>query len=187
MTVVLEVVDLSVGVLAGVSFTVEAGEEVALIGDNGSGKTTLLHACAGLLDPADVAFVADPPMLDDDIPVREQVPDVALLERLGLAARADDPPRLFSRGLRQRAALASALARPGRLLLVDEPFVGLDVAGSRAVAGLLAAAADAGTAVVAATHQADYAVGVPRVIGLRGGRVAYDGPPTDEVVAGFTG
>ena len=63
---------------------------------------------------------------------------------LNLTGRADDLPARFSRGLRQKTAIVLALVRPFSVLLVDEPFVGLDPAGQVALADLLAAAAEAG-------------------------------------------
>ena len=60
-----------------------------------------------------------------------------LLGHLGLYERADDLPVTFSRGLRQKTALALGLIRPFELLLVDEPFVGLDAAGKAALLELL--------------------------------------------------
>ena len=63
-----------------------------------------------------------------------------LLDHLGLYDRADDLPTSFSRGLRQKASIAMAFIRPFDVLLVDEPFVGLDASGKTALLELLAEA-----------------------------------------------
>ena len=94
---------------------------------------------------ATTSFLPDEPVLYDDLWVREHVEYVSRLfggdgfddyaeevaDRLGLTERLDDLPSRFSRGLRQKASLLLGLARPFSLLLVDEPFVGLDAPGRR--------------------------------------------------------
>ena len=67
--------------------------------------------------------------------------------------RADDLPTTFSRGLRQKAAIALAFVRPFELLLVDEPFVGLDRPDAIALLELFVAAHGDGAALVVATHE----------------------------------
>ena len=56
-----------------------------------------------------------------------------LLEQVGLTTARDDIPTTFSRGLRQKAAIALAFMRPFTVMLVDEPFVGLDESGKQAL------------------------------------------------------
>ena len=95
------------------------------------------------------------------------------LRRAGLADRANDPVGSFSRGMRQRVALERALIHSPRLVLLDEPFTGLDDASARALVGRLTALRDAGSIVVVATHDLDLAEGLlDRVVFLRDGRVA---------------
>ena len=62
------------------------------------------------------------------------------------------------------------------MLLVDEPFVGLDEPGKEALLELLDEAASEGATVIVATHQLEYVARAQRCIGLRDGEVAYDGP-----------
>ena len=138
-----------------------------------------------------VSYLSDNPVLYDDLSVLEhleyvcrlhdaddwQERGVGLLAEMGLSERADDLPSRFSRGLRQKTAIILGLIRPFSLLLVDEPFVGLDPPGRAAFIDLLADASESGATVIVATHQLDYVQRSDRVIALRDGVVVYDGPP----------
>jgi heme ABC exporter ATP-binding subunit CcmA len=101
------------------------------------------------------------------------------LESAGLSDRADDVVSGFSRGMRQRLALERSLQHRPRLLLLDEPFTGLDDAAATTVAGRLRKLASEGTIVILATHDLDLAEGlVTRVAIIRGGRLVHDEPAT---------
>src|SRR5262245_19727607 len=78
---------------------------------------------------------------------------VELMGLMGLTERADDLPSRFSRGLRQKTAIVLAFVRPFEVVLVDEPFVGLDPSGRDSLVGLLDEARAGGAAVIVATHQ----------------------------------
>jgi ABC-type multidrug transport system ATPase subunit len=146
---------------------------------------------------AAVSYLPDAPVLYDDLSVREHLAYIAalhgvsvadadldeLLDRLGLLERADDLPARFSRGLKQRTAIALGLVRPFELLLVDEPFVGLDASGKTALLGILDELHADGASLIVATHDPSYVERVDRCIALRDGVVIHDGPATpDEVV-----
>jgi ABC-type multidrug transport system ATPase subunit len=95
----------------------------------------------------------------------------AALQRADLADRADDVVSSFSRGMRQRLALERALLHEPRLVLLDEPFTGLDDQAVTKVAARLKEIA-ANAIVVLATHDLDLADGlVTRVAVVRGGRM----------------
>jgi heme exporter protein A len=79
------------------------------------------------------------------------------LEQAGLAARADDFVSSFSRGMRQRVALERALLHDPRLILLDEPFTGLDQASAAALVSRLRNRQEAGCLIVLATHDLDIA------------------------------
>jgi heme exporter protein A len=101
----------------------------------------------------------------------------AALERAGLAERAADDVSGFSRGMRQRLALERALLHQPRLVLLDEPFTGLDDTAVRAVSDRLRELSAAGMIIVLATHDLDLADGlVTRVALIRDGRLHADEP-----------
>lgn len=140
-----------------------------------------------------LAYLGDTPTFYEDLSVREHLEYVArlhgvesweqrgleLLTQLGIDDRVDDLPTRFSRGMRQKAAIALAFIRPFSVLLVDEPFVGLDEPGRAALIALIDAAHQRGVAVVVATHELTFAAQAERVVALREGTLLYDGPPGD--------
>ncbi len=96
------------------------------------------------------------------------------LERAGLADRADDPVAAFSRGMRQRVALERALIHQPGLVLLDEPFTGLDDASAAALVARLHGLKADGAVVIVATHDLDLAEGLlDRAVFLRDGRMAH--------------
>lgn len=139
---------------------------------------------------AALSYLADNPTFYDDLSVWEHLEYVArlhgateweqkaadLLGHLGLYHRADDLPTQFSRGLRQKAAIALALVRPFAVLLVDEPFVGLDAGGKAALIELLDECHDDGATLLVATHELEYVQRAGRCLALRDGDLVYDGP-----------
>ena len=80
----------------------------------------------------------------------------AALERVGLARSADTAHRKLSAGQRRRLALAVALARDPRLLLLDEPHAGLDEEGRALLDGIVRAAPGEGRTVLIASHELDH-------------------------------
>lgn len=97
--------------------------------------------------------------------------DAALAEA-GLADRGDDLVSGFSRGMRQRIALERALIHGPRLVLLDEPFTGLDQASTAALVARLKGLRESGAAIVLATHDLDVAEGLlDEAIFLREGRM----------------
>jgi ABC-type polar amino acid transport system ATPase subunit len=101
----------------------------------------------------------------------------ALLERLGVAHRADAMPHELSGGEAQRVAIARALAVNPPLLLMDEPTASLDPARRGELASTLNELAADGTTLLVATHDAEFARAcASRVLVLDGGRISRDGP-----------
>jgi heme exporter protein A len=97
------------------------------------------------------------------------------LERVDLAAVSDRPVRAFSRGMEQRLALARALLHDPELVLLDEPWSGLDAAAADWLGALLAELRMRGRSIVAATHDFARGLGVAdRAIILHRGRIAWE-------------
>jgi ABC-type multidrug transport system ATPase subunit len=166
--------------VADVSFDVHDGEIFGLLGPNGAGKTTLLRVLAGLLRPqggwverhAPVGLVGHEAMVYDALSARENLrffarlhgvaADVVdtLLARLGLADRADDRAGTFSRGMIQRLSIARALLPNPGVLLLDEPFTGLDRASTTVVRDLLTELKARGTAMLVVSHRPEELDGI---------------------------
>jgi energy-coupling factor transport system ATP-binding protein len=180
-------------VLRGVDLAIMRGERVALMGRNGAGKSTLLRVAAGLSEPTRgkvvrggrVALLLQNP---GDYALRDRVGDelpAEALARAGLERLADRHPRDLSGGEKQRLALAIVLhgERPA-VVCLDEPTRGMDRARKDALAAFLGGLADAGTAVIVATHDAEFAAAfAERTVLLGDGRPVADAP-TAEVLAG---
>jgi heme exporter protein A len=159
-----------------VSFTVQPGQTLAVFGPNGAGKTTLLKVLAGLIQPQRgrakveggrraVGWIGHQAQLYGPLTVRENLrfwaslydvqPPADMLTRLGLQDHADRPVGALSRGLVQRVAIARALLHDPRVLLLDEPFTGLDQVAAEAFSKLLAQQAAQGRATVIVTHNVE--------------------------------
>jgi len=121
----------------------------------------------------DLAYVPDTPYLYDDLTVSDHLRLVAaahgvadkdledrsnaLLERLNLEDRAAFFPRQLSRGMRQKTAIACALVRPFRVLVVDEPIAGLDAASVDVFREVLLESRKAGRAILLMPHSDAFA------------------------------
>ena len=137
-----------------------------------------------------MAWVSDEPMIYDKLTPMEYLEFVAglwavegdlaaarasdLLSRLGLAPYAEQRCEGLSKGMRQKVALAGALVHEPKLIILDEPFTGLDAASSRIVKDVLRERILGGCAVIMTTHILDVAERMADRIGViaNGGLVA---------------
>jgi len=142
---------------------------------------------------AQIGLVGHQPLLYGNLSARENLQFFArlynlnderridtLLAEVGLAKRAFDIVRTFSRGMQQRLSIARALLHNPDVLLFDEPYTGLDQDASAILDDLLQQAQGGGRTIVMATHQLERAARLAsRVVILSRGTVGYDAPTTD--------
>jgi heme ABC exporter ATP-binding subunit CcmA len=147
------------------------------------------HAGPGLR--ALLGYVGHERMLYGELTVRENLAFHAALQGLPrhvvdeaaatfeLTRVLDRPVRTLSRGNTQRAALARALLHDPRVLLLDEPYTGLDLASADRLTELLATLHRRGRTIVMTVHDAAQAVHRDRLLVFHGGRLIVDRPPVD--------
>ena len=166
-------------ILRGLDLDVGDRDFLVVTGPNGSGKSTLLGLCAGLLAPTggtidvaagrgEIGYLAHEPLVYRELTAVEnldlygrlyRVPERRerigmLLERFLLWEARHDRVSVFSRGMVQRLALCRALLHEPRLLLLDEPYTGLDPAGAILLDTELETLRSTRT-IVASTHEPD--------------------------------
>src|SRR6184192_1483183 len=187
-----------------ISFSLVPGRTLVIFGPNGAGKTTLLKVLAGLIHPqagsATVAggrraigwighqthlyghFTVEENLLIwaalYDVPrERRRARAAEVVRLLAIADHRDRRGCALSRGLAQRAAIARALMHDPQVLLLDEPFTGLDVAAAAEFRFLLAQLRGAGRVVVLATHNVDEGVELASDVAFqRRGRFVHFAP-----------
>jgi len=193
--------------LADVSLELPAGSVTMLAGRNGSGKSTLLRVLATALRPdhgealvlghdvrrsrdavrRKVALLAHQSFLYEALTARENLQvaasflgrdaEGALLDRVGLGPRADDPVASFSAGMRKRLSLARVLLQQAELVLLDEPYGELDPPGFALLDGVIGELRQRGASVIMATHLVDHGRQMcDRALLLEEGRLAWSGP-----------
>jgi ABC-type Mn2+/Zn2+ transport system ATPase subunit len=192
--------------LRDVTFALDAGEALAVLGPNGGGKTTLLRALLGELPALEgscavhgrPAYVAQSGRARLDFPVSaldvvlmgayartpawrrlgrgERGRALGVLERVGLGGRAGERFGALSGGQRQRVLIARALLQDAPLLLLDEPFTGVDRASEAGLLAILDELRAEGRGLLVSTHDIEHARRWDRVLCLNGTQVAF-GPP----------
>ena len=163
-------------------FTVDLGKLTLIVAPNGAGKTTLARLICGVLTPDggtlevdgiacsevsrdDFGFVPQTPLIIEALTIRENVHLVApdaeakaiedLLLELGLQRPLEQPAGALSRGEQRRVAIARAILKKPRLLLLDEPDVWLDLEGRAALARVLERQLSE-RAVLVVSHRSDW-------------------------------
>ncbi len=193
---ILEVTNLQKGfgatdVLKGVSFSLEQGQVLAIIGSSGSGKTTLLRCLTGLEEPNSGSIaLADggsfglvfqnfnlfpqytalenvmlAPSLQTKKPKEELRREaLALLNQVGLGDRADNYPWQLSGGQQQRTAIARALALKPEVLCFDEPTSALDPELTGEVLRTIRGLKEKNHTMIVVTHEMEFAKCVADVV-----------------------
>jgi ABC-2 type transport system ATP-binding protein len=199
-------------VLRDLSLTVAQGRVTGLIGPSGCGKTTLIRAIVGtqivaggevlVLDRSagtaqlrhEVAYMTQTPSVYRDLTVSENLRYFAttlgapardvkrVLAEVDLADNAQRVVGTLSGGEQSRVSLAAALLGSPRLLLLDEPTVGLDPVLRAQLWGLFGRLADSGVTLLVSSHVMDEAARCHHVLLMRDGALLASGPP-DELLA----
>jgi heme ABC exporter ATP-binding subunit CcmA len=192
--------------LRGVSLEVAKGSCLALLGRNGAGKTTMLRILANLSRPSkgevkiagsvgylghgigvydDLSAVENLMLFGQLLGVSNPVQAAAeALERVGLTRVKDGMAREFSRGMRQRLAVARAFLHHPEVLLLDEPFTSLDDKAIAVLQSLLSDALQGGATIIMSTHQIREAMELATHVALlERGKVVHAGARTGEMLA----
>ena len=184
---------INIPVVKDVSFTVESGQLVGLIGLNGAGKSTTIKEIIGFLTPyqgeilidgkslvqdADnyrkkIGFIPETPSLYEELTLKEHLEVVALaydltwdqawsrVQGLLTVFRLDEKldwfPVHFSKGMKQKVMIICAFMVEPSLLIVDEPFLGLDPVAISDLVNLLEEEKAKGTSILMSTHVLDSA------------------------------
>jgi heme ABC exporter ATP-binding subunit CcmA len=191
--------------LRGVDLEVAKGSCLALLGRNGAGKTTMLRILANLSRPTKgevridgaIGYLGHGIGVYDDLSAFENLilfgqlqglahPAKAAIEaltRVGLERVKDGMAREFSRGMRQRLAVARAFLHHPKILLLDEPFTSLDDKAIAVLQALLEHALTEGATIVMSTHQIREAMELATHVALlERGKIVHAGPRTPEML-----
>jgi len=203
-------------VLRGMSFSVGRGEVFGILGPNGAGKTTLIRIIAGLLKPDAGEVRLNLPRreavgyLPEERGVyrRARVADflrylgelrgmdakeaerraLHLLERMGMLSHARRRLEELSKGMVQKVQMAGVLIHSPEVLLLDEPFSGLDPVNTREMERLIEEQRDAGAAVILSTHMIERAERLcERIVMIHRGMAVLQGMPEEICRAHYGG
>lgn len=168
-----------------ISFSVDGGQIAILVGPNGAGKSTIIKCICGLLrfsgsitiggfDNKSVeakrllGYVPEMPAIYELLTVAEHMEfirrayrlpddgyDKELLERFALADKADKPGKELSKGMQQKLSICCALLHRPKMLIFDEPMVGLDPHAIKELKNLFQELKEEGCALLISTHMLD--------------------------------
>lgn len=166
-----------------ITFRIEKGELIGLIGPDGAGKSTTIKAILGMLehldgsitynDDTNYSYIPERPIFYDELTLWEQLDFVAaveglddkeykrkadeLLERFNLADHAHEFPTKYSKGMQQKAMLILAMITNPTLYIIDEPFMGLDPNAMKLFLESIEKERGRGVGVLMSTHVLDTA------------------------------
>lgn len=202
--------------LDSISFEIEAGKVMALVGHNGAGKSTLMKTILGEMEKSagkigvkgydqdkdyipfkqQISFLPEEPLLLMELTVMQhfqlygmsyQLPEQELMQRIEcyvngfeLKDKLHEYPESLSKGMRQKVQTICALLPDTPLLLIDEPFMGLDIYAIDYLEELIKEKVREGTSVLLTTHQLDRVKNIADYyIMLQQGEILHAGPIAD--------
>jgi len=166
-----------------IRFQLDRGELVGIIGANGAGKSTTIKSILGLMpfingkiekqENLTVSYLPEHPVFYDELTLQEHIDFVAavegisdeqlsartlpLLEKFNLKEHVHEVPGTYSKGMRQKAMIILALMKSPDILIVDEPFIGLDPVATKLLLDLINEERQRGTGILMSTHVLDTA------------------------------
>jgi ABC-2 type transport system ATP-binding protein len=194
-------------VFTSLNLDVPQGQITGLMGPSGCGKTTLMRSIVGVQKIAGgtvtvlgdeagthaqrrrVAYDTQAASVYDDLTIRQNLQYFAriigaprsdvdrVIEQVGLAAQAKQTVASLSGGQESRVSLAVAMLGDPKLLVLDEPTVGLDPLLRAELWDIFRGLADAGATIIVSSHVMDEALRCDRIVLMRGGRIISDTTP----------
>jgi ABC-2 type transport system ATP-binding protein len=173
----------------GVDIDIPAGSIFGLLGPNGAGKTTLLRTLLGIIDPdagTRTLLGSDVPLAVETIAFMGALRGLslkegaekgrALLEEAGLGYAADRQIRQLSKGMAQTVQLMGTIVHEPRLIVLDEPFSGLDALNQAKLERMIRAQSAKGVTIIFSTHVIAHAERLcERIAIIAKGKISFDG------------
>lgn len=203
--------------ISDISFSLDAGSILALVGHNGAGKSTLIKTILGITEKTagniivhetydqdenfldfkqNISYLPEEPLLLTELTVKQHFQLYGISYRLSkreleertdrhvhgfeLTDKLDEYPESLSKGMRQKVQTICALLPDTPLLLIDEPFMGLDVYAIEYLENIIVEKAQKGTAILLTTHQLERVKSIAdQFMLLQQGEMLRNGPIAD--------
>jgi ABC-2 type transport system ATP-binding protein len=166
-----------------IHFSINKGELIGLIGANGAGKSTSIKSVLGLIpyfkgtiekqNDVVTAYLPERPIFYDELTLQEHIDFIGtvenireevvlqrinpLLEQFKMGAHIHELPTTYSKGMQQKAMIILTLMKKPDVLIIDEPFIGLDPLATKLLLQLIGGERDRGTGILMSTHVLDTA------------------------------
>ena len=169
--------------LQNIDFSIQKGELIGLIGANGAGKSTTIKSILGLMpymegelnkkDSVTISYLPERPIFYDELTLQEHIDFIASVEQLSneeieervkpllklfkMNRHVHDLPQTYSKGMQQKAMIILAFMTKPDILIIDEPFIGLDPIATKMLLQIIQKEKDSGTGILMSTHVLDTA------------------------------
>jgi len=183
--------------LQDISFKLEKGEILGIVGKNGCGKSTLLNLIAGILKPSSgeiisnsslISYIPEKPILIPEISLKDNIKYFANLRKIsqkrileeidyfGLKPHLRKKPKELSKGLQQRLSMVIALLPDPEIILMDEPTSGLDIESKKLIIERIEKLKKSNKIVLYVTHEDEEIEKIcSKVLILEGGKTLFLG------------